>query len=78
MIVIPNVTVVKPENCLECCAMGKVGISGGHGGGHWWEYECNLLGRMLSSYGAIKNNPPEDCPFMANNFSLIRRVIEEK
>ena len=73
MIVIPNVTVVKPENCFECCALGQISVGGGHGEGHWWEYECNILGRMLTSYGTIDgSNPPADCPLMANNFSLIR------
>ena len=31
MIVIPNVTVVKPENCFECCALAQVKGGGGHG-----------------------------------------------
>lgn len=70
MIVIPNVTVVKPENCLECCACRAM-AGGGHGEGHFYEYKCNLLGRILSSYGVFKENPPSDCPFAKNNFSLI-------
>lgn len=49
MIVIPNVTIVKPENCFECCACPLAGC--GSVDSNFYEYKCNLLRRRLARYG---------------------------
>ena len=52
MIVIPNVTIVKPENCFECCACPLAGRE--NGDSNLYEYKCNSLRRRLSRYGLNK------------------------
>ena len=52
MIVIPNVTVVKPENCFECCACPLADC--GSGDSNFYKYKCNSLRRRLARYGLNK------------------------